>query len=343
MEISVIMPVYKVEKYLRQAIDSVLAQTFKDFELIIVDDGSPDGCPAICDEYAKKDSRIKVIHKENGGSSSARNAGLDIAKGKWIAFIDSDDQYRPEMLMKMWTLGGQDDEIDYVHCSIEMVSNGFPITKEDIEYNTQPFDDIRSLTNEIILSSDCSTCNKLFRADIVNSFKLRFPEGLRFEDFFFYNAFTIIARKVGFISDRLYVYRRRPNANVTQMMGNDVNVSHIFDPIIIWRTLVDFLKRCERLQGQQHVVFQLLMQCISISNLDVPKAVGICAAKGLLSYANLNPRDFTFGEKANLFWWRHGKPGGGSIKYLGGLIKLQLRERKINVRLFGIRIFTVNI
>ena len=89
--ISVIVPVYKVEKYLHRCIDSVLAQTFTDFELILVDDGSPDNCGKICEEYAEKDERIHVIHKENGGLSSARNAGLDIATGDYIVFIDSDD------------------------------------------------------------------------------------------------------------------------------------------------------------------------------------------------------------------------------------------------------------
>ena len=90
-KISCIVPVYNVEKYLRRCVDSILNQTFTDFELILVDDGSPDNSPAICYEYAVKDSRIKVIHKVNGGVSSARNVGLDVAKGEWICFVDSDD------------------------------------------------------------------------------------------------------------------------------------------------------------------------------------------------------------------------------------------------------------
>lgn len=97
-KISVIVPVYNVEKYLRQCIDSILAQTFADFELILVDDGSTDKCGAICDEYAKKDYRIKVIHQKNGGLSAARNAGLDIAAGNYVAFIDSDDLVRDRYL-----------------------------------------------------------------------------------------------------------------------------------------------------------------------------------------------------------------------------------------------------
>lgn len=91
-EISIIVPVYNVEKYLPRCIDSILAQTFTNFELILVDDGSPDNCGAICDEYAQKDSRVVVIHKENQGVSSARNRGLDVAQGKYIMFCDSDDK-----------------------------------------------------------------------------------------------------------------------------------------------------------------------------------------------------------------------------------------------------------
>jgi glycosyltransferase involved in cell wall biosynthesis len=91
--ISILVPVYKVEPYLRQCLDSVLAQTFTDYECILVDDGSPDKCPAICDEYAAKDTRFKVIHKENGGLSDARNVGIQAAAGKYIALLDSDDLF----------------------------------------------------------------------------------------------------------------------------------------------------------------------------------------------------------------------------------------------------------
>ena len=102
MKISVIVPVYKVEQYLKSCVESILNQTFKDFELILVDDGSPDSCGAICDELAKTDDRIVCIHKENGGLSSARNAGIEIAKGEYIAFIDSDDIVASDMLEVMY-------------------------------------------------------------------------------------------------------------------------------------------------------------------------------------------------------------------------------------------------
>lgn len=96
-EISIIVPVYKVEKYLDTCVRSILAQTFTDFELILVDDGSPDGCGALCDAYAKEDPRVSVLHKKNGGLSSARNVGIEAAGGKYIGFVDSDDYIAPDM------------------------------------------------------------------------------------------------------------------------------------------------------------------------------------------------------------------------------------------------------
>lgn len=96
--VSVIVPVYQVEAYLARCLDSLLAQTFEDFELILVNDGTRDGCPEIMNAYAAKDARIRILHKENGGLSSARNAGLDVAQGEYVAFVDSDDYVAPALL-----------------------------------------------------------------------------------------------------------------------------------------------------------------------------------------------------------------------------------------------------
>ena len=113
--ITIIVPIYNTACYISHCVDSILSQTFPDFELILVDDGSPDNCPAICDEYAAKDPRVIVIHKENGGVSSARNAGLDIAKGEYITFVDSDDWLHPDFLHHGISLCRQ-QELD-IYCS----------------------------------------------------------------------------------------------------------------------------------------------------------------------------------------------------------------------------------
>lgn len=120
-KISCIVPVYNVEKYLRRCVDSILNQTFTDFELILVDDGSLDNSPAICDEYAVKDSRIKVIHKVNGGVSSARNVGLDVAKGEWICFVDSDDLIEADYMQKMYEAAINNNS-DFIMCGIQQIA-----------------------------------------------------------------------------------------------------------------------------------------------------------------------------------------------------------------------------
>src|SRR4051794_4889210 len=115
-KISIVVPVYKVEKYIKRCVDSILAQTYQDFELILVDDGSPDNCGKICDSLAKQDKRIKVIHKENGGLSTARNAGIDVAVGEYIGFVDSDDWVTKDMFEYLLNL------IEDNECDISSVS-----------------------------------------------------------------------------------------------------------------------------------------------------------------------------------------------------------------------------
>ena len=102
--ISVIVPVYKVEKYLNQCIESVVAQSYRNLEIILVDDGSPDRCPEICDMWVKKDARVRVIHKKNGGVSDARNVGLDESRGEYVLFVDSDDLIAPELVEELYLL-----------------------------------------------------------------------------------------------------------------------------------------------------------------------------------------------------------------------------------------------
>ena len=119
-KISVIVPVYNVEKYLHECVDSILTQTFTDFELILVDDGSPDNCPVICDEYASKDKRIKVIHKENGGGAQSRNVGLDCSRGAYIGFVDSDDHILPDMYEKMFCRI-EEEQADIACCGLHHI------------------------------------------------------------------------------------------------------------------------------------------------------------------------------------------------------------------------------
>ena len=120
-EITIIVPVYGVETWLRQCVESILSQTFRDFRLILVDDGSPDGCPGICDAFARADARVRVIHQGNRGVSAARNAGLALAEGSYVTFCDGDDFWEPSHLENLWK-GARDTGADLVSCNYRVVS-----------------------------------------------------------------------------------------------------------------------------------------------------------------------------------------------------------------------------
>lgn len=182
-EISIIVPVYKVEKYLEKCVDSILAQTFTDFELILVDDGSPDRSGAMCDEYAQKDSRVRVIHKENGGLSSARNAGIDVAKGRYLGFVDSDDYIDSKMYEQLFT-DIEREQADLSICGIYHVYEGKKPKKKSETVMVLNRDEAMELIfhgNEI---SDHAV-NKLYKRGIFS--KLRYPLGKYHED-----SFTIV-------------------------------------------------------------------------------------------------------------------------------------------------------
>ena len=203
-EISVIVPVYRVEKYLNDCIDSILAQTFADFELILVDDGSPDSCPALCDAAAARDSRIRVIHQKNRGLSGARNAGLDAAEGEWIAFVDSDDMLLPQALEKAHSTAEK--------TGADVVLYGFAFTDENGKvydgWDTTQYDEVipqQEIYNRLVIGMYQSMCNKLFRRELFDG--LRLPEGKKFEDT--YTAPRIYERvqKMASIPESLYQYR----------------------------------------------------------------------------------------------------------------------------------------
>lgn len=157
--VSVIVPVYKVEKYLKRCVDSILKQTYKNIEIILVDDGSPDNCPEICDLYGKLDSRVKVIHKKNGGVSSARNVGIDIAKGKFCFFIDSDDMVAPTYIENFLKEGVAD-----------YVVSGF-ITKNNEEETKYTLENMSYSLEEFVSNKNLYSRRFLYRAPWCKRFK----------------------------------------------------------------------------------------------------------------------------------------------------------------------------
>lgn len=206
-EISIIVPVYKVEKYLNECIDSILAQTFTDFELILVDDGSPDNCPALCDAAAAKDSRIRVIHKPNGGVSTARNAGLDAVRGNWISFIDPDDSVDKTFLEKMHRAAVQSGA-EVASCNVlYLEADGSRSSYQDTPLRNEVISREEAI-HRIRLTPLVQAATRLHRRDVLAG--LRFPVGKNYEDAFTTPEVLEHTNSVACVEDALYRYRLNP-------------------------------------------------------------------------------------------------------------------------------------
>lgn len=253
-KISIIVPIYKVEKYLKQCVASILAQTYTNFELILVDDGSPDACPAMCDEFAAQDNRIKVIHKRNGGLSDARNAGLDIASGEYIGFIDSDDYVSSEMYSVL-VHGILEANAELAICNyirVDEFGNRIPdkslsgisknrcfSKKEFIEELLKPYGGYFVVA-----------WNKLYKKSIFQ--ELRFPNGKQHEDEFIIHHVVAQCEKVMYVKDELYFYLQRDGS----IMSKSFNVRYMdYGEALIDR--YHFTKRMKYNSWKDHCVSRL--------------------------------------------------------------------------------------
>lgn len=218
--ISVIVPIYTVEPYLRKCLDSIINQTYQNIELILVDDGSPDNCGSICDEYAARDSRIRVIHKENGGVSSARNTGLMKASGEWIGWVDSDDWIELDMYEYLLRHALEHDADIAVcgryeqYCS-HQIFRGWE--------SEEVLDTVQAL--ELLLKNDVMQsylCDKLWRRSLFDG--IIFPEGRTFEDNAVMHRLFMRARQVICLPEAKYNYLQRTGSIVNdKSLENQIN------------------------------------------------------------------------------------------------------------------------
>ena len=213
--ISIIVPVYNVEEFLNQCIKSVLGQSYKKLEIILVDDGSTDQSGKICDRYQMTDARIKVIHKENGGLSDARNTGLRLAKGKYYSFIDSDDYISSEMIQTMF------DSLKRNQCNIavcNMMRFGDAVDSVKFYYPAER-EQVLAGRERFLTLNQPSVCNKLFDSELFNN--IRFPKGKYYEDTYIYHELLYQAKRVVLTGKASYWYRARPDSIVGRKQYTD--------------------------------------------------------------------------------------------------------------------------
>ena len=233
-KISIIVPIYKIERYLRQGIESILAQTFTDFELLLIDDGSPDECPTICDEYAKKDTRIHVFHKPNGGLTSARNYGLDNAKGEWIMHIDGDDWIEPTYIEELYNAAIK-NKADIAIC-------GFRFAFEDgryIEEHPTIWDDDKSASlNRYIASVWTTAWGSIQNVSIYRDNGVISPKNITYcEDFHLMARLCYFADKVVSIDSPLYNYRQQSSSII-----HSLNEKTWSDELTVYKEIIDFFR-----------------------------------------------------------------------------------------------------
>lgn len=204
-QVSVIVPIYNVEKYLNRCVDSILNQTFSDFELILVDDGSPDNCGKICDDYAKKDNRIHVIHQQNGGLSAARNAGIDWAfansDSEWIAFVDSDDWIHPRYLEFLYK-AVKNDKTKISICNYVRESHHLE-NYHDVMFTSKIMQGMELFESKFNIQATVAW-NKLYKKELFSD--ISFPNGRLHEDEFTTYKFLYLAGEISWIDKPLYYY-----------------------------------------------------------------------------------------------------------------------------------------
>jgi glycosyltransferase involved in cell wall biosynthesis len=207
--ISIIVPVYKTEKYIARCLESLVNQTFRDIEIICINDGSPDNAPAICEEYADRDSRIVIFSQTNQGLSAARNTGLAHARGEYIQFCDSDDFYDTSMCEKLYNVIVTSGA-DIAAAGTKIVyENGIPAHLGDDEYYRLKFNGLYKINNDIFRKTDVSVWNKIFRKKIMDEYDIRFPIGLFNEDACFFAKYLFVAKYIYYLDRPLYNYVRR--------------------------------------------------------------------------------------------------------------------------------------
>ena len=293
MKVSIIIPVYNTEQYLSRCIDSILGQSFTDFELLLIDDGSTDGSAKICDAYAEKDSRIRVLHKENGGVSSARNLGLNEAKGEWVVFVDSDD-WISDNCIKLLTEPLRNKEFDIVVGDYRIIGE-FP-------YNLELSLPEGAYHETGITHTFCNggiyimSWNKLYRKEFLLKNQLAFEEGKVHEDEILAFEISCLEKSFYVVKSVTYYYRIRENSIAT-IKDRHLKLQRY---IAVFQSIKEKVKRYEKVDGiYDHYLFFIRRVFRWISCLDLNEEQVRFADEQTEGFLEEIPSLFCMKEKSN--------------------------------------------
>ena len=274
MKLSIIIPVYRVEATLNRCVESVVTQDFNDFELILVDDGSPDNCPQLCDSWAAKDQRISVIHKSNGGLSDARNAGINIAQGDYLTFIDSDDYIAEQTLAPLMLKLTENPDIDILEYPV-FVFYGSPKQYMLDFQGDMVYHDMDDYWFEDQAYQHSYACNKIYRTELFQ--EVRFPKDIIFEDIHTLPQLLKKAKTVITTSQGLYYYCMNDSGITATADGNALRM--------LLQPHVEIIRNCQR----QDRDFQIYYLHVLNIQMDVYELTG---DDPILPFHTLSPSHF---------------------------------------------------
>lgn len=288
MKISFILPVYKVEAYLKECVNSLTCQTYRDFEIILVDDGSPDGCPALCDQLALEDNRIKVLHKPNGGLSDARNAGLEIAQGDYVIFVDSDDFWTgKESLQQIMDVVMEHPECDFVSFNCSYYYQNTHTYKKWVAYSEElssPIDKDTAMRSLVASGTmPMSACLKVISRKSLLDMRLTFKKGILSEDIPWFIDLLDGCKKCMFVNHYIYAYRQNVKGSISSTIS-ERSFNDILNTIRI--ELEKMEERTFSPEAKEYLHSFLAYElCILLSFIiSLPKAKQTCYRKQLLQY-----------------------------------------------------------
>lgn len=259
-KISVIVPVYNTEKYLGRCLDSLICQTYKNLEILCVNDGSTDNSQKILEDYAAKDSRITIIVQENGGLSAARNTGIFHASGDFVSFIDSDDELVSSAYEKIMECFS--DDIDVVWFEPRIIYEDYKIYKHigqsDANYYNLKYSGRTYITDKVLLESDVNAWNKVIRLSKIKETGVLFPKGMLYEDSVFYWNFFSLVKNAFFLKEKLYIYYRHSQSIMSDTFAKKPGkaICHIY----LLDFIYDFWKEHDLLQNRNDTLQKI---CVS--------------------------------------------------------------------------------